>query len=60
MGWMAYYIAKIGGFNYVAKEAESDPDNPISFSFITFIWMIYKIIRRQGFMGYTNVFCIGT
>lgn len=29
--WMAYHIAKIGGFNYVAKEIETDPDNPTSY-----------------------------
>lgn len=30
-GWFAYHIAKIGGFNYIAKEIESDPDNRTSF-----------------------------
>lgn len=30
-GWFAYHIAKLGGFNYVSKELEQDPDNPISF-----------------------------
>ena len=30
-GWFAYHIAKLGGFNYVAKEVEMDPDNPVSF-----------------------------
>ena len=29
--WVAYHIAKIGGFNYVAKEKELDPDSPVSF-----------------------------
>ena len=29
--WVAYHIAKIGGFNYVAKEEELDPDDPVSF-----------------------------
>lgn len=29
--WFAYHIAKIGGFNYVAKEIELDPDNPITY-----------------------------
>lgn len=30
-GWLAYHIAKLGGFNYVAKEIETDPDNPTSY-----------------------------
>lgn len=30
-GWVAYHIAKIGGFNYVSKEIELDRDNPTSF-----------------------------
>ena len=29
--WFAYHIAKLGGFNYVAKEVETDLDNPISY-----------------------------
>lgn len=29
--WFAYHIAKLGGFNYVAKEVESDLDNPTSY-----------------------------
>ena len=30
-GWFAYHIAKLGGFNYVAKEVEVDPDNPVTY-----------------------------
>jgi voltage-gated potassium channel len=30
-GWFAYHIAKLGGFNYVSKEIESDPDNPTTY-----------------------------
>ena len=30
-GWFAYHIAKLAGFNYVSKEVELDPDNPVSF-----------------------------
>lgn len=30
-GWFAYHIAKLGGFNYVAKEIETDVDNPTSY-----------------------------
>jgi len=33
--WLAYHIAKIGGFNYVAKEVETDPDNPTTYYNIT-------------------------
>lgn len=29
--WFAYHIAKLGGFNYVAKEVELHPDNPITY-----------------------------
>ncbi len=29
--WFAYHIAKLGGFNYVAKEVELDPDNPVTY-----------------------------
>lgn len=30
-GWVAYHVAKFGGFNYVAKEIEADIDSPVSF-----------------------------
>ena len=30
-GWLAYHIAKLGGFNYVAKEIELDLDNPVTY-----------------------------
>lgn len=30
-GWFAYHIAKLGGFNYIAKEVEPEPDNPTSY-----------------------------
>ena len=29
--WFAYHVAKLGGFNYVAKEVETDLDNPTSY-----------------------------
>ncbi len=29
--WFAYHIAKLGGFNFVAKEVETDLDNPTSY-----------------------------
>ena len=29
--WLAYHIAKLGGFNYVAKEIETDLDNPTTY-----------------------------
>lgn len=34
-GWFAYHVAKLGGFNYVAKEIEVDPDNPVTYYNIT-------------------------
>ena len=30
-GHFAYYLAKIGGFNYVSKEVEVDPNIPVSY-----------------------------
>lgn len=30
-GWLAYHIAKIGGFNYVSKETESSNNYPLSY-----------------------------
>ena len=29
--WFAYHIAKLGGFNYIAKDVETDIDNPTSY-----------------------------
>lgn len=31
IGNFAYYVAELGGFNYVSKEIEVDEDNPVSF-----------------------------
>lgn len=31
IGWFTYYLAKMGGFNYVSKEVEVDPDELDSF-----------------------------
>lgn len=31
VGWFTYYLAKLGGFNYVSKEIEVDPDELDSF-----------------------------
>ena len=33
--WLSFHIAKIGGFNYVAKEVETNPDNPTTYYNIT-------------------------
>ncbi len=33
--WYAYHIAKLGGFNFVSKEVEVDPDNPVTYYNIT-------------------------
>ena len=30
-GWFSYYLAKLGGFNYVSKDVEVDPDELDSF-----------------------------
>ena len=29
--WLAYHIAKLGGFNYIAKEIETDINNPVTY-----------------------------
>lgn len=31
VGWFAYHVAKIGGFNYISKEVEQDPYRPMSY-----------------------------
>ena len=31
IGWFTYYLAKFGGFNYISKEVEVDPDEIDSF-----------------------------
>ena len=31
VGWFTYYLAKLGGFNYISKELEADPDEKDSF-----------------------------
>lgn len=30
-GYFAYYLALYGGFNYISKEIEEDPENPVSY-----------------------------
>lgn len=30
-GWFAFHLAKLGGFNYVGKEVEVNPDEPVSY-----------------------------
>lgn len=35
IGWFAYYIAKMGGFNYISKEVEADMSEPDSFFNLT-------------------------
>ncbi len=31
MGWFTFYLAKMGGFNYISKELEAEPDEKDSF-----------------------------
>ena len=57
-GWFAYHIAKLGGFNYVSKEIETDPDNPTTYYNIEdesacpnlplFLEDINRLSSRQG------------
>lgn len=30
-GWFAYHIAKLGGFNYISKDSEPNPDSPVTY-----------------------------
>lgn len=67
--WVAYHIAKIGGFNYVAKEIEQNPDNPTSFYNIPadsdnsdlrqFIDDIDRLACREGSWVIPMCFCCG-
>lgn len=34
MSWFAFHVAKLGGFNYISKEVEYDPDNPVSYYYL--------------------------
>ena len=57
-GWFAYHIAKIGGFNYIAKEVDTDPNNQTSYYIIpkkpnctnlpTFIEDLNRLTSRPG------------
>ena len=67
--WVAYHLAKIGGFNYVAKEEELDLDNPVSFYTITdphqnehlemFLEDIEKLSSQPDSWVMPMAFCIG-
>lgn len=56
--WLAYHIAKIGGFNYIAKEIDTDNDNPTSYYNIPanascpnlplFLADLQKLCSREG------------
>ena len=57
-GWLAYHIAKIGGFNYVSKEVEINPDSTTSYynistakecpNFKLFVDDINRLTSRPG------------
>lgn len=67
--WVAYHIAKIGGFNYVAKEEELDRDRPVSFYTINdphqnehlelFLEDINRLSSRPDSWVIPMAFCIG-
>jgi len=67
--WVAYHIAKLGGFNYVAKEEEMDIDNPESFytvrdphmneHFEMFFDDIKKLSSNEDSWVIPMCFCIG-
>lgn len=56
--WFAYHIAKIGGFNFIAKEVETRTDNPISYylvddqnecpNFSLFLEDLNQLANRDG------------
>ena len=68
-GWVAYHIAKIGGFNYVAKDIETDPNNPVSYYNIDnedacpnlkqYLGDINHLSSRQGSWVIPMAFCAG-
>jgi len=68
-GWVAYHIAKLGGFNYVSKEMEMDADNPVSYYNIAnpdenehlrlFIEDINRLSERDGSWVIPMCFCTG-
>lgn len=67
--WVAYHLAKIGGFNYVAKEVELDVDHPESFYNVAdphsdnnieaFIEDVSRLSSRPGSWVIPMAFCIG-
>ena len=67
--WVAYHLAKIGGFNYVAKEIEPDVDHPESYYNITdphsnsnmetFLADINKLASQPDSIVIPMAFCAG-
>ena len=68
-GWVAYHIAKIGGFNYVSKDMETAPNNPVSYYNIDnedacpnlkqYLCDINHLSSRQGSWVIPMAFCVG-
>lgn len=68
-GWVAYHLAKLGGFNYVSKEVEPDVDNPVSFYNVAdpaanehlkmFIEDIDRMSSGEGSIVIPMCFCTG-
>ena len=56
--WFAYHIAKLGGFNFISKEEDTDPNNPTSYYTIPhdpkckhlplFLADLNRLTARQG------------
>ena len=56
--WFAYHIAKLGGFNFISKEEDTDPNNPTSYYTIPhdpkykhlplFLEDLNRLTARQG------------
>lgn len=67
--WVAYHLAKIGGFNYVAKEIEPDVDHPVSYYNITnphadanmeaFLADVNRLSSQPDSIVIPMAFCIG-
>lgn len=47
IGWFAYYLAKLGGFNYISKELEVDSDEPDSFYAMSANIMVNGLTKEE-------------
>lgn len=67
--WVAYHVAKLGGFNFVSKDVELSPDDPVSYYNISdpeaeenlklYLADINALSAREGAWVVPMCFCIG-